>query len=399
MSGAKLLWHSNAPWSPTGYGAQTALFLPHLAERYDLAVSSFYGLEGAPLTWGGVPVLPGLGGTYGNESLPYHARKHFAGEPRGGLIVTLMDVWVLDPQIIGAHKAASWVPVDHEPAPPRVIDYFERSGAVPITMSRFGQEMLAEFDPLYVPHAVDCDVYRPVDKRAARERMGIDPDCFLVGMVAANKGNPSRKSFVAALEAFAAFQREHENARLYLHTDVDGTFSQGVPLLPVMRALGIPPDAVMHTDQYSMHFHPLSPETMACVYSAMDVLLNPAMGEGFGVPILEAQSCGTPVVVTDFSAMREVCGAGWRVSGSRYWTTQGSWQCMPEVSDIVEALGQCLKLPQAARERLSTQAREHALGYDVRKVLEEHMLPALSEAQRRCDERDAPVDLKVRAVA
>lgn len=38
----KLLWHSNAPWSPTGYGQQTGLFLPLLQEHYDLAVSSFY---------------------------------------------------------------------------------------------------------------------------------------------------------------------------------------------------------------------------------------------------------------------------------------------------------------------------------------------------------------------
>ena len=36
----KLLWHSNAPWSPTGYGQQTSLFAPLLAEKYDLAISS-----------------------------------------------------------------------------------------------------------------------------------------------------------------------------------------------------------------------------------------------------------------------------------------------------------------------------------------------------------------------
>jgi glycosyltransferase involved in cell wall biosynthesis len=49
---------------------------------------------------------------------------------------------------------------------------------------------------------------------------------------------------------------------------------------------------------------------MAKIYSAMDVLLNPAMGEGFGITVLEAQACGTPAIVTDFSAMTEVCGGG-----------------------------------------------------------------------------------------
>ena len=33
----KLLWHSNAPWAPTGYGQQTGLFAPRLAEKYDMA--------------------------------------------------------------------------------------------------------------------------------------------------------------------------------------------------------------------------------------------------------------------------------------------------------------------------------------------------------------------------
>lgn len=38
----KLIWHSNSPWSPTGYGTQTGLFAPLLSQQYDLAISSFY---------------------------------------------------------------------------------------------------------------------------------------------------------------------------------------------------------------------------------------------------------------------------------------------------------------------------------------------------------------------
>ena len=31
----RVIFHSNAPWAPTGYGQQTALFAPKLAEHYD----------------------------------------------------------------------------------------------------------------------------------------------------------------------------------------------------------------------------------------------------------------------------------------------------------------------------------------------------------------------------
>lgn len=37
-----MLIHSNSPWAPTGYGQQTALFAPMLAEHYRLGISAFY---------------------------------------------------------------------------------------------------------------------------------------------------------------------------------------------------------------------------------------------------------------------------------------------------------------------------------------------------------------------
>lgn len=400
MPERKVLWHSNSPWSPTGYGNQTALFAPRIAQHYPLQISSFYGLEGAPLTWNGIKVLPGVGGTYGNESIPHHVKRVFGG-PRDGMLLTLMDVWVLDPKMCAHLDVVSWVPVDHDPAPPRVVEYFRQSGAVPLAMSRFGEEKLAEagLEPLYCPHGVDTSVYRPVDKAEARQRMGVGADEFMVGMVAANKGNPSRKSFVAALEAFAELRKRHENAKLYLHTDVEGVWSGGVALAPVIQSLGIPESAIGMTDPYAIHFHPTAPEVMALFYSSMDVLLAPSSGEGFGIPLLEAQACGTPVITTDFSACREVVAAGWKVKGSRWWTPQNSWQALPHVGEIVEALEDCYTMPAAERAEMSERARDHALGYDVDHVLTEYMLPALEVAQERFAARTAPVEMKLREAA
>ena len=56
-------------WAPTGYGQQTGLFAPQLAEQYDLAISSFYGLEGSRIVWNDIPVFPGIGGDFGNDTL------------------------------------------------------------------------------------------------------------------------------------------------------------------------------------------------------------------------------------------------------------------------------------------------------------------------------------------
>lgn len=377
----KLLWHSNAPWTPTGYGQQTALFAPILAQQYDLAVSAFYGLEGAPIRWENIPVFPGLGGDFGNPTLPQHAERFFGGL-RDGLVVTLCDVWPLEIEMARSLNMACWVPIDHEPPPPQVWDFLVGSEAVPIAMSRFGERMLGLLDPLYVPHGVDTHIYRPRDKTKAR-RGAFPDDAFVVGMVGANKGHPSRKAFSQALLAFARFAQDKPNVYLYLHTCLNPNIGQGVNLPALIRTLGIPHERTRIADQYSLLHNPHSPEDMATIYSALDVLLNPSFGEGFGITPLEAQACGVPAIVTNHSAMPEVCGAGWHVKHHPYWTGLSSWQAIPDIDDIVVALEECYALKRDEREKLSVSARKHALGYDVRRVADEFMFPALRAAEQR----------------
>ena len=385
----KLLWHSNAPWTATGYGSQTNLFTPLLAEHYDVAISAFYGLEGAPIRYNGIPVFSGLGGDFGNDTLPQHATRFFGGDPKDGLVVTLCDVWPLEPEMGRKLNIACWTPVDHEPAPAKVYEWFIQSDAIPIAMSRFGERMLESLDPLYVPHGVDTSVYRPQDRETVR-RGAFPKGAFVVGMVAANKGHPSRKAFSQALVAFSRFMEQHEDVCLYLHTVLDPNIGQGVNLPGLIRDLGIPLDRIKVADQYSLLHNPHSQEDMAQIFSALDVLLNPSFGEGFGVPILEAQACGIPAVVTDWTAMPEVCKAGWHVKHHPYWSALGSWQAIPDIDDIVAALEECYSLSEGQRAKLADEAREHALTYDVRRVAKEFFLPALQEVERRIEARNAP---------
>ena len=227
--------------------------------------------------------------------------------------------------------------------------------------------------------------------------MGLSEDAFLVGMVAANKGrNPSRKSFQQAFEAFKLFHDTHDDAHLYLHTCPDPQMADGENLVRMLKTLDIPLDRVGWANPYKVNFDPYTPTEMAGIYSAMDVLLNPAMGEGFGIPIVEAQACGVPVIVTDCTSMPELVGGGWLVSHRRFWTGHWSWQFVPEVEDIVDALNKCHAGGLPGRKERGERARQHVLQYDIRKVFEEHMLPSLREAEARFADRE-PVEL--RAVA
>ena len=80
-----------------GYGQQTGLLVPRLQEAgYDVAVSALYGLQGAVLGWNGTKVYPAGFHPYGNDVVLQHAANHFGGDYRDGVVVTLIDVWVLD---------------------------------------------------------------------------------------------------------------------------------------------------------------------------------------------------------------------------------------------------------------------------------------------------------------
>jgi glycosyltransferase involved in cell wall biosynthesis len=52
----------------------------------------------------------------------------------------------------------------------------------------------------------------------------------------------------------------------------------------------------------------LDRSTLASVYRRSALLLMPSEREGFGLPVLEALACGTPVVASDMAALREVGG-------------------------------------------------------------------------------------------
>jgi glycosyltransferase involved in cell wall biosynthesis len=118
---------------------------------------------------------------------------------------------------------------------------------------------------------------------------------------------------------------------------------------------------------------------MCRTYNAMDVLLSPSMGEGFGLPILEAQSCGTPVIVTDFSSMPELCGAGWKVRPSRHWWTPlGSFQVLPDIEDIADKLEEAY---QCDKETKAKEAREFAMQYDYDDIVEQYWTPILKQIE------------------
>lgn len=381
-----LLWHSNAPWVGSGYGTQTALFVPEIAKRgYRCAFSAFYGLKGSRLGWVSKSgqrfvVYPGGVNSHGNDVLGAHT-KHWFGPEGGGLVVSLTDPWVLAPPIVAKLPLLAWTPVDHAPLMPRTHEWFINGQALPVAMSRFGERMIREAGHetvFYVPHGFDPAVFRPADRVEARVALGIPKDAFVVGMVAANLGIPSRKSFAQAIAAFSRFQETHPDALLYLHTKLENPDGEDLPRLCKSYKV-----KAMTSDQYGLALG--APESLvAALMSAFDVLLNPSTGEGFGVPLLEAQACGTPCITTDFSAMPEVApvsAGNWCVGGQEVWTPFESKQMTPSIDEIVDSLERAYADSEEERLARRVSVYQHAMAnYQAKDITEKYWIPTLKAA-------------------
>jgi glycosyltransferase involved in cell wall biosynthesis len=377
----RILWLSNAGWTSSGYGEQTAMFTTRLRDLgHDVAIAANHGLQGTNITWDGMQVYS-ANGDWGNPTISTYARLHQAD-----VVIALCDAWVMKPGMWDDDlRMAIWAPIDHYPIPPAVLAVLQHEKVRPIAMSRFGEEWMRKFslDPLYVPHGVDTRIMRPhaeLGKVARRDVLDMPEDAFIVGMVAANQANPSfsRKSFPQAFHAFSHFCKRHPDAYLYCHTRNGDGHVNGVDLVVLAQALGIPKDRLAFPPEHAWHLDVMDRAFMAGLYNAFDVLLNPSMGEGFGVPILEAQACGVPVITSDHSAMTELTHAGWLVEGDPWWDVlQASWAFVPSIASIEEKL----ELAYEARgdEDLSVSAVEFAQGYDADLVATEYWQPALEE--------------------
>ena len=96
-------------------------------------------------------------------------------------------------------------------------------------------------------------------------------------------------------------------------------------------------------DKYRLHDHVLwlgriSDEALVDFYNAADLFCFPSLYEGFGLPVLEAMACGTPVVTSNSTSLPEVAG-------------EAALLVDPyDVEAIAEAMRRVLEEPELAAE-------------------------------------------------
>ena len=378
---------SNTPGMPTGYGNQGMLLAEHMIRSgLEFAALSNYGLEGkrGKLDIAGKQVdhYPRGLTPYGIDVIPHWVNDFASKHPDlKTVLFTLYDVWVYQ-QMNYDGPIVSWVPLDHVTPPPKVIEFLAKENVTPITMSPHGQQQLEllGIPSVYIPHGIDTKVYKPtpdIEGVPTREFMGVSDDTFLVGMVAANKANGQihRKAFAENLLAFATFHKKYPNSQLYIHAEPSRIYG-GFDLPVLLKAVGLDKSAVLLPDPISLRNG--YPESyMAAFYSAFDVLLSTSYGEGFGIPTMEAQACGTRVITSNFAASKDLASEdSWKIEGQPFWDeAQSSFFSIPSINQTSAALEDGYNNARGHSEK----AVEFAQQFDFEYLWKWRWLPFLKE--------------------
>ncbi len=200
-----------------------------------------------------------------------------------------------------------------------------------------------------VPCGVDTALFRPLDRRTARRRIGVGDDKRLVlyvGRFAPEKG------LERLLQAFA-YLRHLPNLHLHVVGGEGDADPQTGRMRAIAKSLGVG-DRVAFAGRVE---HPELP----AYYNAADALAVPSAYESFGMVGLEALACGTPVAATRVGAMDELIAPGRNGSIADGFA--------PEA--LARAIELTLSLPAAASDDGRARIRRTAMRYSWAAVARE----------------------------
>ena len=377
----RILWLSVSPAAPTGYGAITREVVKRLrAAGHFVRIGTKHWMPSMHLWGDGVEVFDGTDTLLVNQMLEAE---------RFDYIWSLLDIEVLaERRKYPKDKWVALVPVDTIGFSDMAMSVIKDIG-LPVAMSRHGEAAMRErgIEPMYAPLAVATEVFKikPAHRVAWRMDLGFDDSHFVIGAVGRNNAD-DRKGFLPLFQAFKIFHDRHPEARLYLHTNLNDRYQADGELnyRAAIDNLGIG-EWVAMIDQSAYALGRIEDEWMADIYNGMDVMCLPTRGEGFGIPIIEAQCCGTPVVTTATTSGPELCKSGDLIpvtDDDKQWLPSGAWRHRVRPNAIVAALEEFRTWPHP-RETV----REAVMDYSWDAVWPKYFEPILAEMERRLAER------------
>jgi glycosyltransferase involved in cell wall biosynthesis len=147
-----------------------------------------------------------------------------------------------------------------------------------------------------IPEAAD-EIFRPMNKQECKEKIvqkyHIENDFILfIGFARLRRNVP------LLLKAFLKLKKQHSIKHKLV---IVGRYDAACTNYPkLIKELGIEKDVI--------HFGHIPDKDLPLLYNAAEIFVYPSSYEGFGLPLVEAMTCGTPIVASNASPMPEIVG-------------------------------------------------------------------------------------------
>ena len=145
-----------------------------------------------------------------------------------------------------------------------------------------------------IPNGVDLATFRPAHKSQIREFLQIPKEAFVLLFVATDAKTNMYKDYTTIHAALEIVSMETLNKKI-VFLALGGSDTEECYL----------GDTLIKSIPYVS-----DPEEMAKYYQAADVYLHASRAETFGIVIIEAMACGTPVIATDVGGIPELIKNG-----------------------------------------------------------------------------------------
>jgi len=256
-----------------------------------------------------------------------------------------------------------------------------------LAMAKFGRDQMIKHkvqNIKYIPVGVNTKVYSPLAEREELRRKYKINNKFIAGFVGRNQ---TRKMLAYWMRGFAKFSKGKDDVVLLLHTDAmsPGGGGRGWLIEALIYKFEKETEQELFNSKKIIFTRTkmdintrqkITPEGMNEIYNLFDIFLYPTGGEGFGIPGLECQSAGVPILMSNNTTGPELAGETGELIDmlkDKYGRivsmigTNGVSNMVPDDNHIALLLNKYYKDWKENKSKLkemSERSRKFALAYD-----------------------------------
>ena len=309
---AKILWYGDAI-SHTGFARVTHSVIEHLSKDNEIVLFAM-NYNGDPH---GLPykVYPAAAHNP-NDRFGIGRIQSVVQHEKPDIVICLNDIWIVNQVWERIHllksmhdfKFIAYFPIDSEWYTSPMLRYVKDFDfSVTFTVEQASRLMAHGVKPKklgVIPHGLDQKKFYQIDQNEARKQLGLPPDKFIV--FNGNRNQP-RKNIDQTIKAFAEFAGNKDDVLLYLHMgEKDLGWAVKEVFESEMRRRGQDPTAKLCLTPHMNYMQAPSDERLNLIYNAVDVGINTANGEGWGLVPFEHAMCKKPQIVPNHTSCKDI---------------------------------------------------------------------------------------------